>query len=228
MKSVKKLAIVVSVYNEEKRALNTVKKILKLDKQAVLVLVDDGSSDNSYKILQDEFGKNKQVVILQHIINLGKGAAMKTGVEKAWQIGCDAVVFLDADGQHDPKHLNEFRKELKNNDLVFGRRALGVEMPIIRRWGNILMVKLVKQFFNIQRSDILCGYFAVKKKIYKEIEWDEPRYGVEAQIAAMTGKKNISFSEVNVDTIYIDKYKGLSIFEAFGFFIKIPYWYIKK
>lgn len=105
---------------------------------------------------------------------------------------------------------------------------MGVEMPTIRKLGNILMVKLVKALFNIQRSDILCGYFALKKKIYKLIEWDEPRYGVETQIAVKVGKNKLSFKEVNVDTIYIDKYKGLSIFEAFSFFMKLPYWYFKK
>lgn len=223
-----RVAIVVPVYNEEKRAVNTVKKILEVDKQSLVILVDDGSRDNSYKILQSAFGKNKRVVILQHIINLGKGAAMKTGVEKAWKLGCDTIIFVDSDGQHNPEHLLDFKKELRKSNLVFGRRKMGVEMPVIRKWGNIAMVELVKRFFNIQRSDILCGYFGFKKIIYKKIKWDEPRYGVETQIAVKVGKNKLPFSEVNVDTIYIDKYKGLSIFEAFSFFAKLPYWYIKK
>lgn len=223
-----KIAIVVPVYNEEKRAVNTVKDILKVDKTSVVILVDDGSKDNSYKILTNVFGKNKRVVILQHVINLGKGAAMKTGVEKAFKIGRDTIIFVDSDGQHNPKHLVEFKKKLKSSNLVFGRRKMGVEMPTVRKWGNILMVKLVKGLFNIQRSDILCGYFAFKKKVYRLIKWDEPRYGVETQIAAKVGKNKLAFKEVNVDTIYIDKYKGLSIFEAFNFFLKLPYWYFKK
>lgn len=223
-----KIAIVVPVYNEEKRAVKTVKDIVKVDKQSKIILVDDGSRDNSYKILQQNFGKNKRVAILKHIINLGKGAAMKTGVEQAWKLDKDTIIFVDADGQHNPQHLTEFKKALKSKALVFGRRKMGAEMPQIRKWGNILMVNLVKKFFNIQRSDILCGYFAFKKKVYRLIKWDEPRYGVETQIAVKVGKNKIPFSEVNVDTIYIDKYKGLSIFEAFNFFMKLPYWYFKK
>ena len=71
------------------------------------------------------------------------------------------------------------------------------------------MVKLVKALFNIQRSDILCELFcSQREKIYKLIEWDEPRYGVETQIAVKVGKNKLPFKEVNVDTIYIDKYKG--------------------
>jgi glycosyltransferase involved in cell wall biosynthesis len=80
-----KIAIVVPVYNEEKRAVNTVNDILKVDKSSQIILVDDGSYDNSYKILTKAFAKNKRVSILQHIINLGKGAAMKTGVKKAFK-----------------------------------------------------------------------------------------------------------------------------------------------
>jgi len=223
-----KIAIVVPVYNEEKRAVNTVNDILKVDKSSQIILVDDGSYDNSYKILTKAFAKNKRVSILQHIINLGKGAAMKTGVKKAFKMGCETIIFVDSDGQHHPKHLPEFKRLLKRSNLVFGKREMGVEMPTIRKLGNILMVKLVKALFNIQRSDILCGYFALKKKIYKLIEWDEPRYGVETQIAVKVGKNKLPFKEVNIDTIYIDKYKGLSIFEAFSFFMKLPYWYFKK
>ena len=60
-----------------------------------------------------------------------------------------------------------------------------------------------------------------QEKVYKLIEWDEPLYGVETQIAVKVGKNKLPFKEVNIDTIYIDKYKGLSIFEAFSF-MKLP------
>lgn len=222
-----KLAIIVPEYNEGKRAVNTVKQILK-QTNATIIVVDDGSDDNTFELLKTEFGNNKRVVLLQHIINLGKGAAMRTGVKKAWRMGCDSVIFIDADGQHNPKHLPKFERELKKFDLVFGYRSMGTEMPGIRKWGNIFSVNLMKTFFKINRADILCGYFGFNKKIYNQIKWNESRYGVETEIAVKVGKNQIPFSQVKIDTIYIDKYKGVTIFDAFKILFKLPYWYIRK
>ncbi len=223
-----KIAIVIPVYNEGKRAVNTVKEILKVDRSSLIILVDDGSNDNSNELLSENFNKNSRILILSHSTNLGKGSAMKTGVERAFKLGCDSVIFLDSDGQHNAKHLIDFKKELQKSNLVFGYRKMGIEMPILRRFGNIMVVKLVKTLFNIQRSDILCGYFGFNKSVYELIKWDESRYGVETEIAVRVAKNNLSFKEIKVDTIYIDKYKGLGIFEALGFLIKIPFWYFTK
>lgn len=221
------MAIIVPVYNEGQRVIDTVKKILTATKNIVIV-IDDGSSDNSFELLKKNFLKNKQVVLLQHAINLGKGAAMKTGVKMAWKMKCTGVIFVDADGQHNPKHIRDFENGLAKNDLVFGYRSMGVEMPIVRRWGNVFSVNLVKTFFNIRRVDLLCGFFGFNRSVYKKIKWESARYGVETEIATRVGKNKLPFSEVKVDTIYIDKYKGVSIFDAFKILFRLPYWYFKK
>lgn len=222
-----KLAVVVPEYNEGLRAVETVNKILDNSKGTVIV-VDDGSAKNSYKKIKKSFGNNKRVVLLQHAINLGKGAAMKTGIRMAWKLGLDTIIFIDADGQHNPKHLKDFEKALEKHDLVFGYRSMGIEMPLIRKWGNIFSINLMKTFFNIKRADLLCGYFGFKKKIYKQIRWTESRYGVETEIACRVGKNQIPFKEVKIDTIYVDKYKGVTIFDAFKILLKLPYWYLRK
>lgn len=222
-----KISIVVPLYNEGQRAVETVKNALKSTKNS-LIVVDDGSNDNSNELLKKEFSENLRVDICTHIINLGKGAAMKTGVEMAWKLGSEAVIFLDADGQHNPKQLISFERLLKSNDLVFGYRAMGAEMPLIRKWGNVFSINLIKTFFKIKRADLLCGYFGFRKSIYKRIKWTSSRYGVETEIACRAGKNQIQFREVKIDTIYIDKYKGVTIFDAFKILLKLPYWYYTK
>ena len=134
-----KLAIIVPEYNEGSRVIDTVKNIL-LETRAKIIVVDDGSENNSFEKLVKEFGNNKRIVLLQHAINLGKGATMRTGIKKAWRMGFDSVIFIDADGQHNPKHLPVFEKALLKNDLVFGYRSMGVEMPTVRKWGNIFSI----------------------------------------------------------------------------------------
>jgi len=222
-----KIAIIVPVYNEGQRGVETIKKILGSTKQEVVV-VDDGSSDNSWILLKEVFCKNKRVVLLRHIINLGKGAAMRTGAEKAWELGVEAIIFIDADGQHNPDHLADFEKLLLTNKLVFGFRSFNKKMPFVRKYGNIIALKLVEFLFNIKRKDLLCGFLGFRKEVYEKILWQSSRYGIETEMATKVGKNKIPFSEINVDTIYIDKYKGVTMLDAFKILLNIPFWYFRK
>lgn len=223
-----KLYIVVPVYNEENRAVGTIKKILAIDNSLQVIVVDDGSIDDSLKILKESFKKNKRVIIASHMINLGKGAAMKTGSRISWKLGGEAVVFVDADGQHDPKYLPKFINQLKQYPIVFGYRELNKKSPWIRRNGNKFAGWLIKVLFNIERRDLLCGFLGFRKEVYKKIKWKSNRYGIETEMATKVGRNKIPFSEVKIDTIYIDKYKGVTIFDAFKILSKIPFWYIEK
>jgi len=220
--------VVVPVYNEEYRAVETVNKILLVDKKVKIVLIDDGSSDNSLKILRDKFKKNKRVIISSHVINLGKGAAMKTGLKIALKLGAQGVVFVDADGQHNPKYLPKFIEELNKYPMVFGFRLLNKDAPWLRRNGNRFASWSMRTFFNIQRKDLLCGFLGFRKEIYKKIKWKSTRYGIETEMAIKVGKNKIPFSEVKIDTIYIDKYKGMTIFDAFKIIFRLPFWFFEK
>lgn len=222
------IAVVVPVYNEEERAVKTVKRILN-DTESPIVVVDDGSTDHSYKMLVTEFKKVARVVILRHVINLGKGAAMKTGVEYAFNIGkAEAVIFVDADGQHNPERLKDFERALDSNKLVFGYREFNEEMPFLRKQGNIIALNIVRVLFNIRRKDLLCGFLGFRKEVYKQIYWQSSRYGVETEMAAKVGRNKLAFFEINVDTIYIDKYKGVTMLDAMKILINLPFWYIRK
>jgi glycosyltransferase involved in cell wall biosynthesis len=223
-----KIFVIVPVYNEENRAINTVKNILKIDKDITLILVDDGSTDKSLKMLKRNFSKNKRVVVSNHIINLGKGAAMNTGIRIAWKLGGEAVIFVDADGQHNPKYLPEFIKELNKFPVVFGYRELNKNAPWVRRNGNKLATWLISNLFKIKRKDLLCGFLGFRKEVYRKIKWRSCRYGIETEMSTKVAKNKIPFSEIKIDTIYIDKYKGMTIFDAFKILFKIPFWYFSK
>ena len=132
-----KIFIIIPVYNEEKRAVETICAVLKEDKTVNVIVIDDGSTDKSLDILKCNFKNNNRVVITNHVVNLGKGAAMKTGMQIAWKLGGEAIIFIDADGQHNPKYLPIFIRELEKSPIVFGYRELNKESPWIRRFGNI-------------------------------------------------------------------------------------------
>lgn len=218
------VAIVVPTYNESDRLLKTLIGVRKFFLGHIIV-VDDGSTDSSISIVFKKLAFDKKLSVCRHIINLGKGAAMKTGAEIAWSMGCDSIIFMDADGQHNPKHIPDFMNHLKSSKLVFGYRELNKDMPLVRKLGNIFAGRLVKLLFNIQRKDLLCGYLAINKDIYPKIIWFSSRYGIETEMATRVARNNLSFIQIKVDTIYVDKYKGVTLIDAFKILMQIPVWY---
>jgi len=219
MKIAKKdIFIIMPAYNEEGRVGQVVKEANKTGLK--IFVIDDGSDDKT----ADEAAKNKATVI-RHALNLGKGAALKTGVEAAFMSGAKAIISMDADGQHEAKHVAQFISALnKGNDIVFGSRTLAGHAPIVRYLGNKIGSFLVAILFGIYRQDILCGYLAFTKKAYKKIKWESSRYGLETELVARTGKNKLKYTEIPIRTIYIDKYKGVSIIDAINIFPSLFKW----
>jgi len=97
----------------EKHIEKVIKEAKKFAKN--ILVVDDGSKDKTSFI-----AKNSGAFVLRHIVNLGKGAALKTGCEFAIKNNAEKIIALDADGQHDPKEIPNFVKALDKADVVFG------------------------------------------------------------------------------------------------------------
>ena len=212
--------VIIPAYNEVPRIGEVIKGVKKFTKN--IIVVDDSSTDKT-----GEVAKKEKAVVLRHRINLGKGAAMKTGVETAFSLGAQGVILMDADGQHDPKHIPEFLEKLSQGfDIVFGSRNLSFGVPLVRFLGNKFGSVLISLIFGIYRSDMLCGFMAFTKKTYPKIKWDSSRYGVETEIVARTGKNKLKYIEVPIETIYKDKYKGVTILDAIGILFNIPRWLI--
>jgi len=212
--------VVIPAFNEEERIGRVIRGVKKFTKN--IIVVDDSSTDKT-----GEVAKKEKAVVLRHRINLGKGAAMKTGVETAFSLGAQGVILMDADGQHDPKHIPDFLAKLDEDyDIVFGSRNLSFGVPLVRFLGNKFGSVLISLIFGIYRSDMLCGFMAFTKKTYPKIKWDSSRYGVETEIVARTGKNKLKYTEVPIETIYKDKYKGVTILDAIGILFNIPRWLI--
>lgn len=217
-----KITIVVPVYNEEEKVTDVLRELSKTRFQ--VVAVDDGSTDNSLNKINSL--KLKNVIVLQHKINLGKGAALKTGCEYAFTHGADAVIMMDSDGQHKVEDLPRFVEKLKSNkyDVVFGSRNLNLGVPLDRYMGNKLASVLVGFMFGIYVSDLICGFRGITKKAYKKVKWESTGYGVETEMVIRTKKSGLSHCEVPVETVYYDNYKGVSIIDALSVLINLFRW----
>lgn len=197
-----KVFIVIPAHNEAKRIGPVLSEIKKMGLKAFVV--DDGSSDDTYKV-----ARRFTPFVLRHKINLGKGAALKTGCEAAFDSGAEAVILMDADGQHKPSDLPKFSSRLKKYEVVFGTRDLA-KVPLMRLLGNKFISYLVGVLFNIKVKDVLCGFKAFSKKACKKIAFSSSGYGIETEIVAMTGRYHLKHCQVDVATVYYDKFKGLT------------------
>ena len=213
-----KIVIVIPAYNEHKFLSPLIKNIRKYSKLPIVV-VDDGSQVPL---------KVSNCHLLRHKINLGKGAAMITGADYAFnKLGATHIIFMDGDGQHDPKHLSEFIEHIKKGiDIVFGSRGQSRGVPMIRYLGNKFASVYINLLFGVYVSDILSGFRSLSKRAYHLLKWDSIRYGVETEMVARLSRHSnmLKFAEIPISTIYIDKYKGVSILDAVKILANSIWW----
>jgi glycosyltransferase involved in cell wall biosynthesis len=217
-----KIFIVIPAYNEEKRIGKVLADIKKY--KLPTIVVDDGSNDNTFLIAQ-KYGAE----VLKRRVNLGgsKGAALKTGIEMAFNYGADAVILMDADGQHKASDLPKFIKALeKGFDVVLGNRNFSMDVPLVRFLGNKFASVLINVLFGIYISDVLCGFRALTKEAFEKVRWESLNYAIETEMIVRLSKTKLKYCEVPVETIYHDKVKGVTIIDAINIFFDVIYWKI--
>ena len=215
--------MIIPAFNEEKRIGKVLEQLRKF--KLPVVVVDDGSRDRTFEVAQ----KHK-VKVLRHRVNLGKGAALKTGCETAIKSGAKAFVFMDADGQHRASDLPRFVKEISSGsyDIVFGSRNLNFGVPLDRFLGNKIASVIVNVLFGHYVSDLLCGLKALTLDAYRKISWESAGYGVEAEIAAKTAKLALRFCEIPVETVYYDRFKGVTFLDSINILFDVLRWKFLK
>ena len=218
-----KIFVVVPSFNEGRR-IGSVLEDLKGSGLPIIV-VDDGSNDSTYNN-----AKGYDVLVLRHKVNLGKGAALKTGFEAAFLKGAGAVIMMDSDGQHKAKDLTKFVEKINSGkyDVVFGSRNLRTGVPLIRYVGNKLESMLISILFGIYVSDPICGYRAITKKAYQKMNLESLGYDVETEMVIKTRQMGLRYCEVSVETVYYDKFKGVTVLDAINILFNILKWRVFK
>lgn len=221
-----KITIVLPVFNEEKKVGEVLKDLLKFN--FPVVVIDDGSTDQTSKIIDLYKKKSRKLQIIRHKINLGKGAAIKTGCIVAFNNGADAIIMMDGDGQHRVSDLPKFIEALKKEkfDIIFGARLLNSKVPYIRLLGNKMASGLVAFLFGVYVSDLVCGFRAFTKKTFKKINLSSQGYGVEAEMVILAGRHKLTSCEIPVETVYYDKFKGVTVLDALMIFVDVLRWRI--
>ncbi|MBI2140954.1 glycosyltransferase family 2 protein [Candidatus Woesearchaeota archaeon] len=211
---------IMPAYNEGKNIRAVLERAKKIVGGKRIIVVDDGSKDATAA----EAAK-QGVTVLRHIINLGKGAALRTGSQYAHDKGADVIVYMDSDGQHDPEDLPGIIEALKGNDIVFTYRdRRSQHMPIVKKVGNWFIDAAMKLLFHINVIDTQCGYKAMTRQAYEKLNLMSNDYSIESEIVAKTGKYRLRFTQLPIRTFYSDRYKGTTVFDGINIVLKMLWW----
>jgi glycosyltransferase involved in cell wall biosynthesis len=216
--------IIIPAYNEQKHIGSVVKKIREQGFSKIIV-IDDGSDDKGACAAEAE---KAGATVLRHIINMGKGCALRTGCDYASRQGATHLVFIDADGQHDPKEIPRFLDALKKTDIVFGSRKYDTRMPAVMRFGNNFINTVVLLIYGLKLKDTQSGFRAMTAEAYRKVRWKANDYSVESEMIANASKHDLKYREITIENIYPEKYKGTTIFDGVKIVFSMIWWKINR
>src|ERR1700682_184495 len=182
------------------------------DVPVISMVVDDGSSDGT-----DDVARAHGARVITHVINLGKGAAMKRVGAAGLAAACAVLVVMDADGQHRPSDLPAMVGPILSGqaDLVLSRRRFTGPMPATARLGNWGLTRLFTIMFGASYADTQCGLRAFTSEAYKHVDWLATGYAVETEMLVRAARAKLRTVEVDIETIYHDAYKGTTMLDGF-------------
>lgn len=209
-----KLSIVIPVFNEEKTILPVLEKIavLQLPKHVAkeIVIVDDGSKDNTAKVIKNFLSKHKKenIVFYQHAKNAGKGAAVKTAIDKATG---EYIIIQDADLEYNPEDIPRLLQEVLDNkaEVVYGTRLKRLpHFEKEERSGRFLLHYMGNKFLSLITS-ILYGQWVTDMetcyKLFPRRAMDHIRltargFELEPEITAKLIKEGYHIHEIPIQT----------------------------
>ncbi len=195
-----KTCVLIPAYREEAHIAPVVREAR--DYCPDVVVIDDGSPDDTAKVAAEA-----GAVVLAHVRNQGKGAALQTGFDFARQNGFDLAVTLDADGQHAPADIPAFRKayERTRSPVIVGNRMGNVaDMPWIRRLVNRFMSYMLSRVMGQYVPDTQCGYRLYHRSAFPDQLYDphSHRFAAESEILLRLSLQGRKIGAVPIQTIY--------------------------
>lgn len=219
-----KVLLIIPAYNEEENILNTCNKIKEFSDEIDFIVINDGSTDNTLKILQEN-----KINHISLINNLGIGGAVQTGYKYAYENGYDIAIQFDGDGQHDVNYVPNICTPIIEGqaDMVIGTRYLDkneskFQSTFMRRFGSKIICTLLKITTRTKITDPTSGFRAVNKDIIKVFANEYPSdYPEPESIVTIT---NLGYKIIDVPVSMNEREGGTSsinIWKSVYYMIKV-------
>ncbi|HOK79343.1 MAG TPA: glycosyltransferase family 2 protein [bacterium] len=191
-----KISVLIPVYNEQNTITEVLEKIVALPVEKEIIVIDDGSTDGTAKILETLSAKENIHVITQKF-NKGKGFAIKTGIKC---VSGDYVIIQDADLELNPLDIIKMVEEVKNGaQVVYGSRFLEKrKMPLINLLANKFLTFLTNLLYRSNITDMETCYKLCATDILTGLNLKSERFEIEPEITCKILKKGYKIKEVSV------------------------------
>ncbi len=193
------LSVIVPCYNEAGTVKELLSRVLESPWVAEVVIIDDGSSDDTLSIVRSV--ADARIRILEQPHNMGKGAALRRGFAEAT---ADFVIVQDADLEYDPAEYGQLLEYLVAGkaDVVFGSRFM-TDRPhrVLYYWhavGNRLLTNASNAFTNLNLTDMETCYKVFRREVIQSLDLQEDRFGIEPEITAKVAKGGWRIYEVGI------------------------------
>ncbi len=193
------VSALVPVYNEEKTAAILLNKLLAVPVVTEVIVVNDGSTDNSWEVLQSI--KSPKIKLFNMEKNSGKTAAIRRAIQEATG---DVLFFQDADLEYDPDEIESVLEPILNDtaDVVYGSRFMTRKAARVLYFYHFLANKfltfLCNTLTNLNMTDIETCYKAFRAPILKHITLTSSGFGMEVEITALISKMPLRIYEVPI------------------------------
>lgn len=197
-------AVILPVYNEQS-TISDVLDAVRLVFAGPVYVIDDGSTDGTASALD----ARDDVRVLRHERNVGYGQSLIDGFAAALRDGAEAVVTMDCDGQHEPRHIPDFLAALAGCDIVSGSRYLSTSLgagtvPAERQEINRRITAMINRATGWSITDAFCGFKGYRAGALGRLSLSEPGYAMPLELWAEAYRAGLCVVELPVERIYFD------------------------
>ncbi|HLF27885.1 MAG TPA: glycosyltransferase family 2 protein [Anaerolineae bacterium] len=205
------LSVIIPVYDEKTTIAEILKQVRAVGLAAQIIVIDDGSTDGTREVLKNEESA-PNTLVLYHDRNRGKGAAVRTGLDRATG---EIILIQDADLEYDPRDYANLIRPIEEGrvSVVYGSRFLGPRKAMLfwHMLGNKLLTLMTNVLYNAILSDMETGYKVFKAEVIKGIPLKSRRFELEPEITAKVLKRGHRIFEVPISYYGREYHEGKKI-----------------
>ena len=196
-----KLSIIIPAYNEKETIREIIKQVSDIKIPKEIILIDDCSTDGTREILQTEYSHLKNIKVLLHKKNRGKGAAIRTGLK---DIEGDIIIIQDADLEYDPQDYPKLIKPIinKETEVVYGSRFLGMKNKHIYNLNMLatrILTIMANVLYNAKITDEPTCYKVFTKKAIKSVDLKCEKFEFCPEVTAKIRKNGYKIKEIPIN-----------------------------